>query len=83
MKTGLYSSSKTKFIVKIFGILLITIVIFPNQIAMGNSASQETFAVTVTQPENGTLTITPPLPDNGRVAAGTVLRQRLYLLKVM
>ncbi len=73
MKTGLYGSLETKLIVKIFGILLITIVIFQNQIAMGNSASQETFTVTVTQPENGTLTITPPLPDNGRVAAGTVL----------
>lgn len=73
MKTGLYSSSKTKLIVKIFGILLITIVIFQNQIAMGNSESWKEFTVTITQPENGTLTITPALPDNGRVAAGTVL----------
>ena len=40
---------------------------------MGNSANQETFTVTVTQPENGTITITPTLPENGRVAAGTVI----------
>ncbi|MBN2591512.1 MAG: alpha/beta hydrolase [Sedimentisphaerales bacterium] len=73
MKTGLYGSSNNKFSVIFLGILLISIILFQNRITMGNSASQETFKVTVTQPENGTLTITPALPENGKVAAGTVL----------
>ena len=73
MKISLYSSSNIKSIVKIFGLFLLSIVIFQNQAVMGNSSNQETFTVTVTQPENGTITITPAIPDNGRVAAGTVL----------
>ena len=73
MKADLYRSLNIKTVFKYFEILLIIFAIFQTQKTMGNSTNQETYTVKLNQPENGTLTITPPLPDDGRVSTGTII----------
>ena len=39
----------------------------------GIVSAQDTFTVKVVQPEHGKVTVTPPVPEDGVVKAGTVL----------
>jgi acetyl esterase len=47
--------------------------LFQGQILTQNEMAQETFTVTIEEPENGSLEISPVIPDSGKVAAGTVI----------
>ena len=38
-----------------------------------NTMNAQSFFVTLDKPENGTITVTPPLPADGKYSAGTVV----------
>lgn len=55
-------------------ILSMTVLVSSQPYAVAqNEPAKTTFNVTVDKPENGSITINPPIPDDGKVAAGTVL----------
>ena len=55
-------------------ILLITVLVSSQHYAVAqNEPAKTTFNVTVDKPENGSITINPPIPEDGKVPAGTVL----------
>ena len=45
----------------------------------GVVSAQDTFTVKVVQPEHGKVTVTPPVPEDGVVKAGTVLDVKVSL----
>ncbi|HEX4264280.1 MAG TPA: alpha/beta hydrolase [Verrucomicrobiae bacterium] len=62
----------TKSIPLIAGIVAAGVLAIPH-FATAQTASAKTFDVTVVKPVNGSIVIDPPVPADGKVAAGTVL----------
>src|SRR3954471_11915748 len=49
----------------------------PPNSAAAQPQSPPAFTITITQPINGTITVTPPIPAGGKVPAGTVLTVKI------
>jgi len=76
MELNLKTKYKTQILTKGLITLLLAVVIdlFQCQTsAIAQSQKQETFTVTIDKSENGSIKISPALPENGKVKAGTVL----------
>ena len=69
------SSIVNKSIPPVSAIILAMMVLVSSQphVVAQNETTNTTFKVTVDKPENGSITIKPPIPEDGKVAAGTVL----------
>ena len=72
--------------------LIITIVVLCNLVlgqerrgrGFGNMEnSTETIKVTIEQPENGSVTVSPKIPDDGIVEEGTVITLKARTLSVL
>ena len=73
--THLISNSRDE-VLKTFSLraILVAVALFQQQpCILAQTEAPKTFTVTTDKLENGSLKITPPLPDDGKVAAGTVL----------
>ena len=53
---------------------LLLLIVLPSIVLPEAESQDNFFKITVDTPENGSITLEPPIPEDGRVAAGTVIR---------